>query len=368
MRAHRCRRRCPRRRMPVASTTAMQPARHGLDGRPRRDGRRPCCGRGQVLARRDEAQRERRPDDARLPRRNGRVPRIHTLRKPFLRRIVVRVAVVTRDSAASADWSGASRFSTSTSAISERCTRNAAIVSRFATERAAVAAACDVPATTQYNSPHEATFHDLAHARRDARGRRVARARGGTWHARRRAAGQRFLRRRQGDQDPGAPRARRCPGLRQVLRLQRRQHRDADLGCEPGDGRRRLRCPARPRRRAICALLAASFAPAARLPSPDRNVARRGRARRPRRISIVSEGTPCRRHLMIAGLALALASPPAIAPGAGHRRLGARHRPRPTRHRRVHAARKPGLTAPSSPCRRPPPRRRRSTRWPWTAA
>ena len=89
----------------VAKDTRIGGARRIYDGNAalghRRDRgasrlrRRPGFRRREIFAGWHEPQSERTSRESRLPRRNGRVARIHRLRRPFLRRIVVMVAVVT---------------------------------------------------------------------------------------------------------------------------------------------------------------------------------------------------------------------------------------------------------------------------------
>ena len=102
MRAQRMSPKMPASVMPIASTTAMQPGgiasiaervEIGFDheagvARSSRAGTKRSVNAG--------------PTMRGWPGDSGRVPRIHTLRRPFLSRIVVRVAVVTRESVATA--------------------------------------------------------------------------------------------------------------------------------------------------------------------------------------------------------------------------------------------------------------------------
>ncbi len=83
---------------PIASATTTAAGRHRLDGGAGGDRRGPDLRRGEVLARRHEAQREGAPDQAALARpQRRRVPRIQTLRRPFFSRIVVMLPVVILD-------------------------------------------------------------------------------------------------------------------------------------------------------------------------------------------------------------------------------------------------------------------------------
>ena len=69
--------------------------RHGLDGGAGRDRGGPACRRREIFARRNESQGESRPTIRGWPGLKGFVPRIQTLRRPFLSKIVVIVAVDT---------------------------------------------------------------------------------------------------------------------------------------------------------------------------------------------------------------------------------------------------------------------------------
>src|SRR3984957_6485441 len=122
MRAHRISPKMPASVMPIASTTAIQPS-----------GMASIAVRVEIgddhdsgVARSSRAGTKRKvkagPTSRFCPGRSGREPRIHTFRRPFLRRTVVMVAVDTRESVAIAsgvrdieqatpvgmDWAGAS--------------------------------------------------------------------------------------------------------------------------------------------------------------------------------------------------------------------------------------------------------------------
>src|SRR6201995_517039 len=100
MRAHKMSPKMPASLMPMASTTAIQPA-----------GMASIAVRVEIgddqdsgVARSSRAGTKRRvkagPTSRFCPGRSGREPRIQTFRRPFLRRTVVMVAVDTRESVA----------------------------------------------------------------------------------------------------------------------------------------------------------------------------------------------------------------------------------------------------------------------------